>query len=75
MRYEHVEEGFLDKISAEYKALYQGMVDARDAGLLSEYDMSNIIDFTNRLVDYLFEENREVTREVHAVMGGEVLET
>ncbi len=44
-------------------------------GLLNEYDMSNIIDFTNRLASYLFEENQEMKREVNAVMGGEVLET
>lgn len=75
MKYEHAANDILDKISAEYEALYQGMIDARDAGLLNEYDMSNIIDFTNRLVNYLFEENQEVKREVNAIMGGEVLET
>ena len=51
------------------------MLDARDLGLLNEYDMSNIVDFTNRLVDYLYEENQNVKGEVSAVMGGEVLET
>ena len=75
MKYEHAGKEVLAKISAQYETLYRGMLEARDAGLLSEYDMSNIIDFTNRLANDLFEENQEVKREVNAVMGGEVLET
>ena len=75
MKYEHAGKEILGKISAEYEAFYRGMLDARDEGLLNEYDMSNIIDFTNRLASYLFEENQEMKREVNAVMGGEVLET
>ena len=75
MKYEHAEDEFLDKISTEYKALYQGMIEARDAELLSEYDMSNIIDFTNRLANNLFEKNQDVKREVNTIMGGEILET
>ncbi len=75
MKYEHAGKEVLSKISAEYEAFYRGMLDARDEGLLNEYDMSNIIDFTNRLASYLFEENQEMKREVNAVMGGEVLET
>ena len=75
IKYEHAGKEILGNISAECQALYQGMIDARDAGLLNEYDMSNIIDFTNRLANDLFEENQEVKREVNAVMGGEVLET
>lgn len=51
------------------------MVDARNAGLLNEYDMTNIVDFTNRLVEYVFRENQNAMREVSAVMGGQVLET
>ena len=75
IKYEHAGKEILGNISAECQALYQGMIDARDAGLLNEYDMSNIIDFTNRLANNLFEENQEVKREVNAIMGGEVLET
>lgn len=76
LKYEHIGEGdSLKKISTEYQKLYQGMIEAKNAGILNEYDMSNIIDFTNRLAEYLFEENSEAKREVNAVMGGEVLET
>ena len=76
LKYEHIsEENSLKNISREYQKLYQGMLDARNIGSLNEYDMSNIVDFTNRLVDYLFEENQKVRKEVNAVMGGEVLET
>ena len=76
LKYEHVGEGDdLEKISQEYRRLYQGMSEAQDAGLLNEYDMSNIVDFTNKLVDYVFQENQKAKREVNAIMGGEVLET
>lgn len=76
LRYEHIsEEECLAEVSKEYRNLYQGMIDAREAGTLNEYDMSNIVDFTNRLVEYIFDENQKVKSEVSAVMGGEVLET
>lgn len=76
LKYVHIrEEDSLETVSKEYRKLYQGMIDARDAGILNEYDMSNIIDFTNRLVNYLFEENHKVKGEVNAIMGGQVLET
>ena len=76
LKYEHIsEEDSLEEISEEYRRLYQGMMDARDAGLLNEYDMSNIVDFTNRLVEYVFRENQNAKREVSAVMRGQVLET
>lgn len=44
----------MSEISREYRNLYQGMIDAREAGMLDEYDMSNIVDFTRRLVEYVF---------------------
>lgn len=76
LRYEHIsEEGCLAEISREYRNLYQGMIEAREAGVLNEYDMSNIVDFTNRLVEYIFDGNQKMKSEVSAVMGGEVLET
>ncbi len=65
----------MKEISTEYRKLHQGMIKARDAGILNEYDISNIIDFTTRLTEHLFKENLEAKREVNAVMGGEVLET
>lgn len=76
MKYEHIkEEDALKSISKECEKLYRGMTDARDAGLLNEYDISNIMDLTSKLANYLFEKNQKVKREVNAVMGGEVLET
>lgn len=76
LRYEHIsEEECLKEISQEYPRLYQGMIDAKHAGVLNEYDMSNIVDFTNRLVEYIFQGNLRMKSEVSAVMAGEVLET
>ena len=43
--------------------------------MLNEYDMSNILDFARRLVEYVFDGNQKMKSEVSAVMGGEVLET
>ena len=76
LKYEQIKQGeSLKEISTEYRKLHQGMIKARDAGILNEYDISNIIDFTTRLTEHLFKENLEAKREVNAVMGGEVLET
>ncbi len=45
MRYEHLKDDkILKQINQEYQKLYQGMMHARETGLLNEYDMSNIID-------------------------------
>lgn len=75
LRYEHINGEVSDEIVEDYMQLYRGMIDARDAGMLDEYDLSNIIDLTHRLVDYIFRENQKIRSEVNAVMGGEVLET
>ena len=76
LKYEHISDTEdLTEISQEYRKLYQGMTDAKEAGLLNEYDMSNIVDFTNKLVEYVFREQETIRNEVNAVMGGEVLET
>lgn len=76
LKYEHMKhEESLEKISRGYQVLYQGMIDAIDAGVLNAYDMSNIVDLTNKLVDYLFDENQKAKQEVNAVMRGEILET
>ncbi len=76
LRYEHVGgEECMSEITREYQNLYEGMIDAREAGMLNEYDMSNILDFARRLVEYVFDGNQKMKSEVSAVMGGEVLET
>ncbi len=76
MKYEHIkEEGLPESISKEYDRLYGGMLEAMDAGFLNEYDMSNIMDFTSKLANYLFDKNQKAKREVNAIMGGKVLET
>lgn len=50
------------------------METAHSAGDISDYDVTNIIDLTNRLVDYTVG-NEKVRKDVKSVMGGTVLET
>ncbi len=76
LRYEKtVESVDKEKLVQEYQTLYDGMKDALTNGILNEYDMTNIVQFTNKLVDFVLKENEEVRREVTGIMGGQVLET
>ena len=64
-----------EKLVREYQTLYNGMKKALENGFLNEYDMTNIVQYTNELVDYIFKENEDVRKEVTGIMGGQVLET
>lgn len=78
MRYEKTADRLGDAeknvLMAEYQRLYDGVESAHSAGDISDYDVTNIIDLTNRLVDYTVD-NEKVRKDVKSVMGGTVLET
>ena len=76
MRYENkTDEEIMPCIKKEYEELYNGISTAYNNGTLDSYDITNIIEFTEKLVHYIFNNNRDVCKEVDKVMGGQVLET
>jgi uncharacterized protein YaaQ len=64
-----------DQLIKEYQKLYGGMKKANEEGFLNDYDMTNIIEFTNDLLDEILENEEDVRKEVTSIMGGVVLET
>lgn len=76
LRYENKSNDVnIEELKQEYQKLYDGMKEAFDEGFLEEYDMTNIVQFTNDLVEYVFKDNQEVKKGVTDIMGGTVLET
>lgn len=76
LRYEKLSEGIdHEALVREYQKLYNGMKEALDNKVLDEYDMTNIIEYTERLVNYVFKDDEDVRKEVTGIMGGQVLET
>ena len=76
MRYENkTDEEIMPYIKKEYEGLYNGISTAYNNGILNSYDITNIIEFTEKLVHYIFNNNRNICKEVDKVMGGQVLET
>lgn len=51
------------------------MKKAYDTGFLEEYDMTNIVQFTQDLIAYVCKDNDKVRKGVMETMGGTVLET
>ncbi len=76
MRYENkTDTEIMQCIKKEYEELYNGINNAYNNGTLDSYDITNIIEFTEKLVHYIFNNNKNVCMEVDKVMGGQVLET
>ena len=76
LRYEHQLDAVDNNILIEeYQTLYNGMRKAYDTGFLEEYDMTNIVQFTQDLIDYVCKDNDKVRKGVMETMGGTVLET
>ena len=76
MRYENkTDTEIMQCIRTEYEELYNGINNAYNNGTLDSYDITNIIEFTEKLVHYIFNNNKNVCMEVDKVMGGQVLET
>ena len=76
MRYENKTDiEIMQCIKKEYEELYNGINKAYSNGTLDSYDITNIIEFTEKLVHYIFSNNKNVCMEVDKVMGGQVLET
>ncbi len=76
MRYENkTDEEIMPYIKKEYEELYNGISKAYNNDILNSYDMTNIIEFTEKLVHYIFNNNKNICKEVDKVMGGQVLET
>ena len=76
LRYENQLDSIDGRILIEeYQKLYNGMIEAYDTGFLEEYDMTNIVQFTQDLVYHVCKDNDQVIKGVMETMGGVVLET
>lgn len=76
MRYEKkTDTEIMPHIKEEYEQLYNCINKAYNNGILDSYDITNIMEFTEKLVHYIFNNNQSVCKEVDKVMGGQVLET
>ena len=74
MKYENMkDEEIRSQMKEEYSILYKGMQDALKKGEIDAYDMTNIVTFTNRLLEYLYP-NNETSKEVEE-MGGQLIRT
>ena len=76
LRYEN-QLDYIDSttLMKEYQKLYNGMQEACNTGVIEEYDMTNIVQFTQDLVYHVCRDNDQVKKGVMETMGGVVLET
>lgn len=64
----------LQKLLAEYKEIKDRLETLNEQGLISEFTKCTIIDMSNKVLEHIARNYKQITKGVKAVMGGKILE-